>query len=395
MEYRDRTNQEEIKERHIIWHGFASFCITPKMQEAVLAYFGTPENALCASEREWAEFFRLTEALGFTDTEKNRIQEVRKREHDKEYERLKEGGISFVTQEDTEYPEKLRSLFLAPRFFYYKGRLPGEEPMIAIIGARNCSPYGSVTARRIAGELAEQGVGIVSGLAYGVDKAAHDGAMAGGGATYGILGCGVDVCYPKAHKGTYDRILSTGGGILSEYPPGTRPLSCFFPQRNRIIAGLSDGILVTEARKKSGTLITVSFGLEYGKNIYAVPGRIDEFLSEGCNYLLKEGAKPVTSARDILEDIDTVISKGKGIKYGQKCRNYEILKNILATNEKIVYANLRLKPKHIEEIREETMLSPEILSEALHNLCSYGCIKRYGQAYYALSGEENRFLLER
>jgi DNA processing protein len=125
--------------------------------------------------------------------------------------------------------------------------------------------------------------------------------------------------------------------------------------------------------------------LEYGKNIYAVPGRLDDALSEGCNYLIKEGAKLTLSAADILEDMKAVqLSKNKKNSV-QKCRNYEFLKNILATNEKMVYASLRLKPKHIEEIQGETGLSPDSLSEALQKLCSYGCIKRYGQAYYALS----------
>ncbi len=381
---------ETQRKRHGIWHAFASFCITPKMQDAVLTYFETPENALAATEGEWDTFFRVAEQFGFTETEKKSIRETRRKDHDKAYAELETQGIGFVTQEDSEYPEKLRKTFSAPRYFYYKGRLPTEEPVVAIIGARKCSHYGSEIAWRIARELAMQGVGVISGLAYGVDKAAHDGALAGGGRTYGILGCGPDICYPKSHKETYDRILSSGGCILSEYPPGTQPLSWFFPQRNRIIAGLSDGILVTEARKKSGTLITVSFGLEYGKNIYAVPGRIDDALSEGCNYLIREGAKLTVSAADIIEDIKTVLPAKKKGNSVQKCRNYEFLKNILATNEKMVYASLRLRPKHIEEIQEETGLLPEDLSAALEILSSYGCIKRYGQAYYALSDEFDR-----
>lgn len=390
MEYDYKWNQNKQKDRHIIWHAFASFCITPKMQDAVLTYFESPDNALAATDGEWDTFFRLAEQFGFTEAEKATIREVRRRDHDKAYESMVKQGIGFVTQEDEIYPEKLHKVFSAPRYFYYKGNLPAQEPVIAIIGARKCSHYGSEIAWRIARELAEQGVGVVSGLAYGVDKAGHDGALAGGGPTYAILGCGPDVCYPKSHKETYDRILATGGGIISEYPPGTQPLSWFFPQRNRIIAGLSDGILVTEARKKSGTLITVSFGLEYGKNIYAVPGRVDDVLSEGCNYLIKEGAKLTLSASDIVEDVSAVLPGKKRKKSVQKCRNYEFLKNMLATNEKMVYASLRLRPKHIEEIREETKLSPEEVAEILQKLCSYGCIKRYGQAYYALSDETNR-----
>ncbi len=382
--------QELQRKRHSIWHAFASFCITPKMQDAVLAYFETPDNALTATDREWDTFFRLAEQFAFTETEKASVREVRKRDHEKAYAEVEAQGVGFVTQEDAEYPEKLRKIFSAPRYFYYKGRLPGETPAVAIIGARKCSHYGSESARRIARELAVQGIDVISGLAYGVDKAAHDGALAGGGTTYGILGCGPDVCYPKGHKDTYDRILMTGGGIISEYPPGTQPLSWFFPQRNRIIAGLSDGILVTEARKKSGTLITVSFGLEYGKNIYAVPGRVDDVLSEGCNYLIKEGAKLTISAADILEDLQSFFSAKSKKSSVHKCKNYEFLKNILASNEKMVYASLRLKPKHIEEIREETKLMPGELAAILEKLSSYGCIKRYGQAYYALSDEMNR-----
>ena len=389
MEQKNFSDETQRK-RHSIWHAFASFCITPKMQDAVLTYFETPDNALTATDAEWDTFFRLAEQFGFTETEKRSIRETRRRDHDKAYAELLTQNIGFVIQEDGEYPEKLKKIFSAPRYFYYKGRLPGDEPVVAIIGARKCSHYGSEIAWRIARELAQQGVGVISGLAYGVDRAAHDGALAGGGRTYGILGCGPDICYPRSHKETYDRILATGGCILSEYPPGTQPLSWFFPQRNRIIAGLSDGILVTEARKKSGTLITVSFGLEYGKNIYAVPGRIDDVLSEGCNYLIKDGAKITVSAADIIEDIKTVSASKKRGNNVQKCRNYEFLKNILATNEKMVYASLRLMPKHIEEIQEETGLSPEDLSAALDILSSYGCIKRYGQAYYALSDEFDR-----
>ena len=386
----EKTFEEHLRKQHSIWHAFASFCITPKQQDAVLTYFDTPENALTAKDDEWEDFFGLAEQFEFKETEKAAIRQVRERNHERAYAEVEAQGIGFVTMEDVNYPEKLRKTFSAPRYFYYKGSLPGERPVVAIIGARKCSHYGSEIAWRIAGELARQGVGVISGLAYGVDKAAHDGALAGGGPTYGVLGCGPDVCYPRGHRDTYDRIITTGGGIISEYPPGTQPLSWFFPQRNRIIAGLSDGILVTEARKKSGTLITVSFGLEYGKNIYAVPGRVDDVLSEGCNYLIKEGAKSTVSAADILEDINAVLPGKKSKNNVQKCRNYEFLKNILATNEKMVYASLRLKPKHIEEIQEETGLAPENLSAALEILSSYGCIKRYGQAYYALSDETNR-----
>lgn len=384
-----------MDKRHCYWHAFASFCLTPRKQEAILAFFGTPEHALHATEREWEFFFEAAKQLQITPAEKERIRRVRKRNHESEYEKLQTMGISFVTCEEDGYPQVLLSFFDAPRYLYYKGTFPWEEPFVAIVGARSCTPYGSGIAYQIARELAEHGIGVISGLAYGVDVAAHEGALAGGGKTYAVSGCGVDVCYPESNRPTYEKLLFMGGGILSEYPPGTQPLPFFFPQRNRIIAGLSSGILVTEAKEKSGSLITVSFGLEYGKNIYAVPGRVTDVLSRGCNRLLKEGAKPVSCAEDILEDMEGIIGKKRRKHSEKKCKNYEFIKNTLATNEKMVYASLRLEPKHIEEIQEITKLSLECLVEVLHTLCSYGYVKRYGQAYYALSVEEKEFLPER
>lgn len=372
MEQNYVSENKGDKRHHMMCHAISSFCITPKQQDAVLAWFETPEQAVTASNREWTEFFSVAESFGFTEIAKNKIKQVLQSDYEKDYDRLKEEGISFVTREDAEYPEKLRTVFSAPRFFYYKGALPGEAPCIAIVGARNCTGYGSGMAGKLAYELAEQGVGIISGLAYGVDKAAHDGALRAGGSTFAVMGCGIDICYPSSHKRTYEQILSEGGGIMSEYPPGTKPLSWFFPQRNRIIAGLSDGVLVTEARQKSGSLITVSFGLEYGKSIYAVPGRVDDMLSDGCNFLLKEGAKPVTCSGDILEDLfpdtESVVKKAN--------------RTVLTEEENRVYKHLTYHAKHVEQLLLETRLSYRRLVMVLDGLTRRGYAVRQGQAYY-------------
>jgi len=376
MEQYVKVRKESDRKSHVMGHAFASFCITPKQQEAVLTYFETPEHAVTASEKEWTEFFCLAESFGFSETVKNKIRQVQKNDHEKVYDRLKEEGICFVTKEDETYPEKLRDVFSAPRFFYYKGVLPETIPCIAIVGARNCTGYGSGMAGKLAYELAEQGVGVISGLAYGVDKAAHDGALRAGGSTFAVMGCGIDICYPHSHKMTYERILTEGGGIISEYPPGTKPLSWFFPQRNRIIAGLSDGVLVTEARQKSGSLITVSFGLEYGKSIYAVPGRVDDVLSEGCNFLLKEGAKPVTCCADILEELFPDTRQGSNE-----------VRPVFSAEEKQVYEYLTYHTKHVEQILSETKLSYGQLVKVLDGLTKRGYVKRQGQAYYGRTGE--------
>lgn len=359
---------------HIWWNGLAHFCISPKKTDAILTYFETPENALKASGKAWTDFYEMAGMFGFTEEEKERIAVCCKKDHKAAYDMLKNSGICFVTQEDEIYPGKMKRIFSAPRFFYYKGSLP-KEKNIAIIGARNCSGYGSRMAYGIAKELSQSGIGIISGLAYGVDRAAHDGALAGGGVTYGIMGCGIDICYPKCHRSVYEKMCETGGGVISEYPPGIQPLAWFFPQRNRIIAALSDGILVTEARKKSGTLITVSFGLEYGKAIYAVPGRADDVLSEGCIHLIKEGAKPVVTADDILEDIIDCSTERK------RTKKHTV---VLSEAEKKVFGCLKYHPKHIDFLLAETKLVYTDLLAILESLQAHGLITRHGQGYYEM-----------
>lgn len=392
MKGKNRTGKAGTE--RIYWNAFAAFRLGAGVQRAVLDYFGSAAEAVLAGEKEWQRFFGLlqglSQRLSVTVAEMERVREVRQRNHKEELAAIEGRGIHFVTEEEDTFPERLRSLYDAPHWLYYLGALPEESPQLAIVGARRCTPYGGAAARGIARALAAHGVGILSGLAYGVDTEAHEGALAGGGKTYAVLGCGVDVCYPESSRQTYGRILSAGGGILSEYPPKTQPLGCLFPQRNRIIAGLSDGILVTEAKKKSGSLITVSFGLEYGKTIYAVPGRITDVVSEGCNYLLREGAKPVLSAEDILEDLEGLLSeRRKGRR--RRGNGRETLECTLTPEERSVYDCLCPEPKHIEELLEETGLSPDRLPAVLQKLCQYGCIKRYGQAYYGRSGQDGLF----
>lgn len=218
----------------------------------------------------------------------------------KEYEKNERNGIFFTCITEDDYPEKLKNIPEAPYGIFYRGKLPNpKRKTVAIVGARNCSEYGRGVAYSFGKELAENNIDIISGMALGVDSASQRGALDGNGETYGIMGCGPDICYPESNRFVYDRICMQGG-ILSEYKPGTKPSAGLFPRRNRIISGLSDIVLVVEARKRSGTYITVTQALGQGKDVYAVPGRITDSLSEGCNGLLKEGAAPATSPDDIL-----------------------------------------------------------------------------------------------
>lgn len=206
-----------------------------------------------------------------------------------------------IRLDDADYPESLRSIADAPKQLYVRGSLPDQNrPSVALIGSRQCSIYGREMARWFGERLAGAGVQIISGMARGVDGIAQLAALNAGGQSYGVLGCGTDICYPKENKKLYE-MLPASGGLLSEYPPGMPPLSHHFPKRNRIISALSDCVLVIEAKERSGTLITADFALEQGREVYALPGRLSDALSGGCNRLLFQGAGLALSPEDILE----------------------------------------------------------------------------------------------
>ena len=226
---------------------------------------------------------------------------ARRQEPERIEEELAQAGISFVSALEKGFPDKLREIPDPPFGIYYKGKMPGEtEPAAAIIGARLASGYGREQARRFGRQISARGIAVISGMARGIDGIAQKAALDAGGKSYAVLGCGVDICYPEENRELYER-LQQQGGVLSEYPPGMQPIAKLFPPRNRIISGLSDLVLVIEARKRSGTLITVDMALEQGREVYALPGRVSDALSDGCNRLIRQGAGPATCPQDILE----------------------------------------------------------------------------------------------
>ena len=226
---------------------------------------------------------------------------ARRQEPERIEEELARAGIGFVSALEEGFPEKLREIPDPPFGIYYKGSMPLEnEPAAAIIGARLASGYGREQARRFGRQIGARGIAVISGMARGIDGISQKAALDAGGKSYAVLGCGVDICYPEENRELYER-LQQEGGVLSEYPPGMQPVAKLFPPRNRIISGLSDLVLVIEARKKSGTLITVDMALEQGREVYALPGRVSDSLSDGCNRLIRQGAGPATCPEDILE----------------------------------------------------------------------------------------------
>lgn len=280
----------------------------------------------------------------------------------KEFERnltkkLEEEGAFVVTYFDDEYPKKLRNINGAPYILYYKGNLKAANNLsIAVVGSRKATEYGMWAVEKFTSELSELGVTIISGLATGIDTIAHKTAIKYKAKTIGVIGCGINVIYPKKNEILYKQIIDCGGAVITEYPFGMQPMPSNFPDRNRIISGLSDGVLVIEAQEKSGTLITAGHAANQGKEIFAVPGNIDSFFSKGTNLLIKDGAKIVTCVDDIIEEI----SELREILYNKKKKNSNI--NLNKDELKIINL-LSLNSATLYEISENTHIEiSEILS---------------------------------
>ncbi|MDO5556522.1 MAG: DNA-processing protein DprA [Clostridia bacterium] len=217
---------------------------------------------------------------------------------------MQKNNIDIITIYDNEYPYNLKQIYDPPIVLYTKGNKQIlKQKGLAIIGCRLCTTYGKNIAKKLAYNLSLNNINIISGLAKGIDSFAHIGALQAKGKTIAVVGCGLDSVYPKENTQLFNEIIKSNGVIVSEYIVGTKPIANNFPRRNRIISGLSDGIIVVEARQKSGTLITTDFALEQGKEIYAVPGNINSSSSYGTNELIKQGAKVLTKVEDILEDL--------------------------------------------------------------------------------------------
>ena len=293
--------------------------------------------------------------------------------------------IRYISRFDEDYPPKLNNIPGAPSGIYVKGKLPDPDiPTVAIVGSRNCTEYGRAMAEYFAAALASAGVQIISGMARGIDGIAQKAAFDTGAPTYGVLGCGVDVIYPKENEELFKKVI-TNGGLIAEVAPGSQALKSQFPSRNRIISGLSDILLVVEARVKSGTGITVRFALDQGKDIFAVPGRLTDPLSAGCNRLITEGAGMARTPDDILKALgigDNDAIKNISGNIIQKPQNLSPEKLALAGSEKVVYSLLDLYPKTLDEIVSGGRLSIPDAMEALLGLLFKGLASECGKNNY-------------
>lgn len=318
---------------------------------------------------------QLKEMLFLNDKDRNTITMAKKQKNlETEFENLRKKEIRVITYDMNQYPQRLKQIASPPYALYCKGNLPDEkEKIIAIVGARKCTTYGEKLALEYGEILAKSGIQIISGMARGIDGAAQRGALNGQGATYSILGCGVDICYPKEHQGLYMDIQKKGG-ILSEQPPGEPPFGSYFPARNRIISGLADVVLVMEAKEKSGSLITADMALEQGKDVYALPGPVTSPMSQGCHRLIQQGADILLSPEDLLKDM--------GISMKRRETEKEENKKVLETKENMVYSCLDLFPKSVHTLVELTKMEPEVVMRELVSLQLEGKVEEISKNYY-------------
>lgn len=277
--------------------------------------------------------------------------------------------VTFITPLEKDYPERLRNIPDAPAGLYARGRLPVKKDVtVAVVGARDCSDYGRYVAEKLGAFLGRNGVTVVSGMARGIDGVSQWAALESGGTSIGVLGCGVDICYPAGNGALFHRLLEQGT-IFSEYPPGTPPRAMNFPARNRIVSGLSDAVVVVEARSRSGTLITVDMALEQGKEVFVVPGRVTDRLSDGCNKLIKQGAEILLSPEELLEELQelkerteersTLGEKGKRGKARER-KSDAWLEQVPEVSPELynIYQALDFYPQSVEQIAAR--LSPDI-----------------------------------
>ena len=342
--------------------------ISEKKKRALRKELGSAKAVYNIEEKNICEFPFINE------NERKKILSAKKIPFEKEYEKMIKKGIEFVPWFLEKYPKRLRDIDSPPYAIYVKGNLPKETDVaVAIVGARQCTPYGEHMALLYGEALARAGAVVVSGMARGIDSAGQRGALNGGGRTYGVLGCGVDVCYPKENRGLY-MDMQKEGGVISEQLPGNKPLPYYFPARNRIISALSDYVLVMEAKEKSGSLITADQALEQGKDVYALPGPVTSPFSQGCHRLIAQGAGILLSPEELLDEINLCRMKAGQI--------YNKNQKELESEDDLVYSCLGFTPKGLEQISLETGLPAREVLQKLFLLQMQGTVKEISKNYY-------------
>jgi len=346
------------------WIALRNVCgIGTVLCKNLIERFGSPERVFAADEES------LHAVPGMTQRTIAALRSaVPSSDAERELELLERRHISIITFADPAYPALLRHIYDPPPFLYVRGSMPAAEScMVAIVGSRNASSYGRRVTDQLSRELAAQGVTIVSGMARGVDAYAHQAALSAGGTTVAVLGCGVDVVYPPENRKLYEAI-GDSGAVVSEYPLGTEPSSYHFPARNRIISGMSRGVLVVEAGPHSGSLITARLALEQGRDVFAIPGSIYTYMSKGTNSLLRSGAKLVETAQDILEEVLPQNVAPKTAVLAERTSD-------LGPEQQTIFGLLSEEPVHIDVLAERSRMQAGRLAALLVELELKGLIE--------------------
>jgi DNA processing protein len=360
--------------------------VGPRKATQLLEKFGSAENVFHATRGE-LESLRLRAET---------VESILKREfHEKaseELNKVKEIGGDVLILDDGSYPYLLREIADPPITLYVKGAFEAcfEAPCVGVIGSRKCSTYGENASEMLARDLAENGICVVSGLARGIDTAAHRGALRGRGKTIAVLGTGIDNVYPKENKKLTEEILDSGGAIVSQFPLETPPLKDNFPYRNRIISGLSYGVLLVEASERSGSLITARLAMEQNREVMAVPGNITSRNSFGTNYLIKSGAKLVQQWQDVVAELPPEISarilppKLDAKPAEEESKQPALTPANLSDNERRIWSRLSAdEPKHIDVLLDESGLSFGDLNSSLVQLDLKDLVRTLPGNFYA------------
>ena len=365
-----------INQKTIAWLNSANGISNRKI-EKLLEYFNVNPKELWdnfESEKHNLSFLK-PEIIDYLTKSKNTFEE-------KLLIRLKNEEANIITVYDNCYPEKLKQISYAPYILYCKGNLREIDGIsIAVVGSRKATAYGKWAAEKLTGEISELGVNIISGLAVGIDTIAHKTALKYKTKTVGVIGCGIDKVYPKTNENLYKEIVQSGGAVITEYPFGMQPLPSNFHDRNRIISGLSDGVLVIEAQERSGTLITAGHAADQGREIFAVPGNINSLFSKGTNALIKDGAKITTSVDDIIEEIMELKNFRDMAINNQSTTNYDCL----GYDEIKIISCLKSGIKDVNEICEETGIDTSAILSLATLLEIKGFIKQLSGNKFVLS----------
>lgn len=341
--------------------------------------FGGPAKVLASDKHEWRSRGGLTQLMA------ERLERARRSfDVNRELALAKRNGIKVLSFFDADYPNILKEIFDPPPLLYVKGGfLPADENAVGVVGSRGASPYGLTCARKFSGELSSYGLTVVSGMARGVDTAAHRAALDAGGRTIAVLGSGLLDVYPPDNENLFLEIAAKGA-VISEFPLETPPLAANFPIRNRIISGLSKGVLVVEASARSGALITSRYALEQNREVFAIPGKLTSETSSGTNDLIKQGARMVTAAEEILEELRAVLTLEPAFRSSRNLVESKD-KAELSTQEQAVVVHLDDEPKHVDIIAASSGLPLARLLAILMQLELKGAVRQLPGKQFIIS----------